>query len=93
MGTALTVREQENLRALGGMRNPHLARQRLPKADQHGRAVQELLLKAQQLWPRLKEPARAILTGKQPEELPTDIVDHIRRTLLRTLFIAKERNA
>ena len=85
MDTALTIREEENRRALGGMRNPHLSCRRLPKTWDQGEAINKLLTKAQRLWTQLRHPAEAILQGKQAEEMPTIIVDKIRETIVKSL--------
>ena len=79
------------MRAIGGMRNPHLATSRLPGSKSNGEAVRKLLVKAQELWPRLQDSARAILGGEQPGDLPEEIVDRIRQTLLNTLWTSQPR--
>ena len=91
MDTALTIREEENRRALGGMRNPHLSCRRLPKTWDQGEAINKLLTKAQRLWTQLRHPAEAILQGKQAEEMPTIIVDKIRETIVKSLWNCKPR--
>jgi hypothetical protein len=91
MNVALNIREQENLRAIGGMRNPQAAVKRLPGARTQGRAVQELLQKAQKLWPQLQSPVKAILKGDQPGELPSQVVDNIRRVQLGSLWCTNPR--
>ena len=91
MDTALTIREEENRRALGGMRTPHLSCRRLPKTWDQGEAINKLLTKAQRLWPQLRHPAEAILQGKQAEEMPTIIVDKIRETIVKSLWNCKPR--
>eukprot|EP00435_Cladocopium_sp_Y103_P051935 s1011_g16.t1 len=91
MAQALTTREEENARALGGMRNPHLAAERLPAAREQGKAVQSLLVKAQQLWPTLREPAISILRGETPEEFPEEVIGNIRNSLTQKLWECQPR--
>ena len=91
METEPTQRELENRRALGGMRNPHISVSRLPNTWARGRAVSQLLTKAQKLWPNLTGPAKAILSGKEPKDLPLDVVHKMRDIILNTLWDTKPR--
>ena len=71
MESTQKMREQENAKALGGMRNPHIAVSRLPGMTDRGEVVRSFLVKAQELWPDLRGPATAILSGEEPDpELP-----------------------
>ena len=87
-----TQREVENRMALGGMRNPHISVSRLPNTWERGDAVRQLLFKAQNLWKKeLQAPAVAILSGKEPQEMPPDIIGQVRRVLLNTLWDTQPR--
>eukprot|EP00435_Cladocopium_sp_Y103_P018360 s1353_g4.t1 len=86
-----TDRERQNWEALGGMRNPHLSVGRLPHMARRGQAVRAFLRKALHLWPKLKELARAILQQEQPSELPEELINKLRHTLLNTLWDTKPR--
>lgn len=83
-------RDVENLHALGGMRNPHLSAQRLPKSGTPGQMVRLLFRKAQELWPDLRDTAKAILTGEHPPELPAQVVSLVRNTTITLLGGDKE---
>ena len=83
-------REMENLHALGGMRNPHLSAQRWPQSGAPGQMVRLLFRKAQELWPNLRDTARAILSGERPPELPAQIVSLVRSTTITLLGGDKE---
>ena len=76
------------MEAIGGMRNPALSIQRLPGFRGRGRNIKAFLDKAQELWPSLQEPARAILTHEEPGNFPTELVNQLRQTLLTTLWEA-----
>ena len=80
----------ENLHALGGMRNPHLSAQRWPQSGTPGQMVRLLFRKAQELWPNLRDTARAILSGERPPELPAQIVSLVRSTTITLLGGVKE---
>ena len=86
METAATARELENLEAIGGMRNPALSIQRLPGYKMRGKAIKTLLDKAQDLWPELQEPAKAILLQQEPSDLPQPVVEQLRKTIVKTLW-------
>eukprot|EP00435_Cladocopium_sp_Y103_P017439 s3840_g4.t1 len=86
-----TEREKENNWAIGGMRNPHRSVRSIPRMAERGKTVRQFIRKALQLWPRLKSPARAILTSQDPTELPEDIVVKLRSTLVKTLWGRKPR--
>ena len=49
--------------AIGGMRNHNRSVAGLPGMRARGAIVKKYLLKAQSVWPELKEPARAILSA------------------------------
>ena len=92
MDSEPTQREVENRMALGGMRNPHISVSRLPKTWERGDAVRQLLFKAQNLWKKeLQAPAVAILSGKEPQEMPPGIIGQVRRVLLNTLWDTQPR--
>ena len=78
-------KEVENLHAIGGMRNPHLSIKRLPFTTQPGEKVRLLFLKAQELWPELRETAKGILTNGSPKPFQEEIVSLLRRTTLTLL--------
>lgn len=86
-----TERQRENEAAIGGMRNPHMAVARIPRMAERGCIVGKILRKALELWPQLKEPARAILTGGEPADLPDNLVSKLRATLLNTLWARAPR--
>ena len=73
------------------MRNPQFAVPRIPGMAARGIVVESFLKKAVDLWPKLLEPATAILTGETPCELPQDIVDRVRHTLVNTLWGSYEK--
>ena len=74
------------MEAIGGMRNPSLSIRRLPGYRERGRIVKAFLDKAQELWPSLREPARAILTQEEPRDFPKEVVEQLRSTMLTTLW-------
>ena len=53
--------------------------------------MRAFLLKSQELWPNLRDPARAILRGQEPGELPTMVIDKLRETLVNTLWKTRPR--
>ncbi|CAE7663019.1 Eef2k, partial [Symbiodinium necroappetens] len=56
--------------ALGGMRNPRRSLDRVQGAHQVGRALHKLLRGCLAKWPGLKLPAKAILRGETPMNVP-----------------------
>ena len=91
MDTGLTIREKENMEAIGGMRSPQISRDRIPGARERGQPIRQLLRKAQELWPALREPAAAILDGGTPKDYDTVLVDKLRDIILNTLWNVKPR--
>ena len=67
------------------MRNPHVSATKLPRAAVAGQAVKGVLLKAQELWPSLKDPARCILQGAKPGTLNTQLVAAIKKSVMTVL--------
>ena len=86
-----TDREKENWEALGGMRNPHIAAAKIPGMFERGAAVRAFIDKAIKLWPQLTVPARSILQGDTPHELPQELVCKLRQILLDRLWAAAPR--
>ena len=78
-------KELEDEAALGGIRNPRHSLTGLPKSKAVGKAVRGVLSKAQQLWPALRNPAKRILRGEEPEELDEHLIHHIRGAALNVL--------
>ena len=72
------------------MRNPHISASKLPRAATAGRAVRGVLIKAQELWPSLKEPARHILEGRKPGVLDERLVKAVRGSVLTALGAGKQ---
>ena len=85
----MKLKDRENEESLGGMRNPHISASKLPRASSAGKAVRGVLVKAQELWPSLKEPARHVLEGRKPGDLDEQLVKVIRRSVLTVLGAGK----
>ena len=85
METAPKQKEVENVQALAKMKNPHLSIKRLPFTILPGQKVRLLFLKAQELWPELRETAKEILTNGSPKPFPEEVVTLLRRTTLTLL--------
>ena len=85
------MREEENARALGGMRNPRRSLCRLPSSRKAGRAIHKLLRDCLRKWPALCEPATAILKGEEPGEFDPKVIASIRSAVLTTLGADKAK--
>ena len=67
------------------MRNPAASVLKMPHVRNPAWQVRELLYKAQSLWPQLANPAEAILEGRPATEIPAEIVERVRGSLIRML--------
>ena len=78
----------ENVRALGGMRRPHLAVRRLPRARAVGRRLRAALEAALAEEPGYPEgsPVASLLRGEVPQSFGPELVDRARRHLAACLF-------
>lgn len=88
-GQPVKLKDGENEKCLGGMRNPHVSASKLPRAAAAGKAVRGVLTKAQELWPALRGPASRILEGAKPGDLDGRLVDEIRKSVLTVLGASK----
>ena len=64
--------------AIGGMRNPHLAVQRLPSMKGPGAMVRLILEETQRASPELTAIGRDILTGRVASPFPEEVVTGLR---------------
>lgn len=80
-----TDREVQNQRAIGGMRNPHLALQRLTGLTATGDVVRSLLEDELRAKPELLTIGRDILTGREASPLPAEVTAGLRTQVLAAL--------
>ena len=67
------------------MRNPRRSLHKLPKSRRLGRPVHKVLLQCLDQWPSLLDPARAILSGKEPGEFEEELLEKARSAVLAVL--------
>ena len=79
------IREIENDKALGGMRNPHRAVEKQPKARELGKVIRQLLERIVNKWPEITSTAMAILEGNEAKPWSTTLTQLARRLTLKVM--------